>query len=807
MRYLLMLTSLLAFGPVCLAQQAPTVSLRIDTDKPLHRIDPFIYGHFLEHIYQSVHGGLWGEPVLDRSFEDTVSGGVWSVERGVLRQSDTGGNVRYVFGDPSWKDYELTLDVRRVGGLEGALILFRCAGPDDFYWLNLGAAGNRYHWIERGNAGQGRWRPVSNLGEGRLETNRWYHVRIRCEGPRFRVWLDGVQLADYTDTESPHLNGAVGIGSWLTANEFRNFQVTSLSGQTLYKGVPRPEQTGSLVRWTAYGDGQMHISDRNPLNSRLCVELEGTHGETGVQQANLAVRNGDPWEGSVWLRGEAPEGVVIRLSDETRVLAETRLQPKGSRWREYPIRLNPSADTTRATLQIGLIGKGRVAVDQIRLMPVSWKNAGGLRPDLLKAVMDLKPTLVRWPGGFFAEQYRWKDGIGPQKTRKRYPARMWDDVDPNAFGTDEFIAFCRKVNAEPVIVVNSGRHDPPRSRQEYIQDACDWLEYCNGPATSKWGKVRARNGHPQPYNVRYWEIDNEAWPVGADEYVAIFNEFAAALRKVDPTIKLIACGSAGYDDNDTSRGWNARIIAGCAPRFDYLSIHHYENPDLFAEGPRNYERFFGEVRRLIQASANPQAKVFVSEWNAQSTDWRTGLYAGGLLNAFERCADIIGMASPALWLRHTSAVDWDNALINFDQTGWFPAPNYVVMRLWRNSLQPNAVGCSGDPGPLNVSAVMGPRRVVVRVVNPADHPVELQLHVEGRFKAVRAAARLVAPGSLTARNTLQQPDTVRAVSRPVRLENGVAHITLPAYSAGVVNLYSTPARQQSGNQRREPASK
>ncbi len=808
MRLLVLLICVLGVCSYSSVVRASSVSLRIDTDKPLHRVDPFIYGHFLEHIYQSVHGGLWGELVLDRSFEDTVGGGIWSVERGVLRQTDIATNIRYVFGDPSWRDYELTLDVRRTGGMEGALILFRCAGPEDFYWLNLGAMGNQHHWIERGNAGQGRWRPVSHGGDGTLETNRWYRVRIRCEGARFRVWLDDALLMDFTDTESPHLSGAVGVGSWMTANEYRNIQVRSLSGQALYKGVTRPVFAGALQRWNAYGDGQMRVTDRNPLNSRLCVELEGTSGETGVQQSNLAVRNGEPLEGSVWLRGEAPDGVVVRLRDGARVMAETRIRPKGGRWAEYSIHMTPTADSTHAVLQIGLIGKGRVAVDQVRLAPTAWQHAGGFRPDLLKAVTDLKPTVIRWPGGCFAEYYRWKDGVGPQHTRKRYPARMWDDIDPNAFGTDEFLALCRKLNTEPVIVVNSGRHDPLRSRQEYIQEACDWLEYCNGPVTSKWGKVRARNGHPQPYNVKYWEIDNEAWPIGADAYVSIFNEFAAAMRKVDPSIKLIACGSAGYDDNDTSRGWNARIIDGCAPGFDYLSIHHYENPDLFADGPRNYERFFGELRTLIRNSANPHAKVFVSEWNAQSTDWRTGLYAAGLLNAFERCADIIGMASPALWMRHTSATDWDNAFINFDQTGWYPAPNYVVMRLWRNSLLPNALGCSGDPGALNVSALMGPRRVVVRVVNPADHPVDLSIQLDGRFKPIRCNARLLAPGDLTARNTLQNPNQIRPVSRPTSLEDRVAHVRLPAHSAGIITFHSTPARVSGaqGNQRRESAS-
>lgn len=152
------------------------------------------------------------------------------------------------------------------------------------------------------------------------------------------------------------------------------------------------------------------------------------------------------------------------------------------------------------------------------MMPKSWAKAGGFRPDLLQAVAELRPPVIRWPGGCYASWYRWKEGIGPQHKRQSFPVEVWEDRDVNSLGTDEFIALCRKVGAEPLFVITLGFGEFPRSypnvtADELLQDALDWMEYCNGPADSKWGKVRATNGHPEPYNVKYWELDNEVWGI------------------------------------------------------------------------------------------------------------------------------------------------------------------------------------------------------------------------------------------------------------------------------------------------------
>jgi alpha-N-arabinofuranosidase len=349
---------------------------------------------------------------------------------------------------------------------------------------------------------------------------------------------------------------------------------------------------------------------------------------------------------------------------------------------------------------------------------------------------------------------------------------------------------CRRVGAEPLIVVNIGSKawNPDWETNDYLQDVLDWIEYCNGPANSKWGSVRAANGHAEPHNVKYWEIDNETWHMGAEGYADAVNRFAPAMRKADPSITLLACGSGGYNQN-----WNRTVIERAGRNFDYISTHHYESPDRYATGPADDEAFYRELKQIIDAGPNPKIKVYCSEWNAQSTDWRTGLYCGGILNVFERCGDFFEIGGPALFLRHVSARAWDNAFINFDQCRWFPAPNYVVMKLWRDHYAPHRIALDGEPGPLNVVATKSADgdAVYVKAVNPGDNPVAVDVSLGDGYRVEAVSMQLVAPGSLDARNTLEKPTNVQAKPHPVKRDGRIVSFEMPALSAGVIAIRAT----------------
>lgn len=769
------------------AARGAAVELAIDPAATLHRVDPRIYGHFLEHIYHACNGGLWGEMIWNRSFEEAPGVGLWRIDDGSIAQLEESDDVRLVFGDPAWTDYEFTLQARKNGGGEGFLVLFRVRGPEDFYWVNLGGWGNRRHGLERGRKGEGRWGVIKDLGEGRIETGRWHRLRLRCEGRRFQFWIDDTRLMDFTDDAKAHERGAVGIGTWVTRAEYRAIKVTALDGAPLFEGLPPLSRDATPRHWRSYGSGKILLDDGRPKNGRFAARIAAESGETGLAQAPLCLRKGETYRGSLWTRGTAPGGLLLRVTAGDWVMTRALPAP-APEWREARFEFTAKADAGDAALQIAVPGQGDVCIDQVSLMPDAAAATGGFRPDLLEAIAGLRPPLIRWPGGCYAERYRWKDGIGPQAARGRFPVSIWDDIDTNSYGTDEFIAMCRKLGAEPLIVINAGRHDPGTPRADYIKEACEWIEYCNGPADSAWGKVRAANGHPEPYGVRLWEIDNETWSAGVEGYIAIVKEFAPAMRAADPSIVLLACGGAGTS-NAAFGNWNEWLLAGCAECFEYLSIHHYEDPNAYATGPRAYESHFRELGRFIAASRNPKIKVFVSEWNAQSTDWRTGLYAAGLLNAFERAGDVVAIASPALWLRHVSATAWDNALINFDHCGWFPAPNYVVMKLWRDHAGPHLLAIEGDAEGLDAAATKTDdgSRVFFKAVNPGAEPLAVALTLRGA--APRSAEfQLMAPDGLSARNTLAAPSKIAPAPGRIETDGNVLRFTMPPRSAGALTV-------------------
>lgn len=770
------------------AGQGPArkLSYTVDPTRVLNRIDPKVYGHFFEHIYHSANGGLWGEQVWNRSFEENAAGR-WRIEDAVIIQGGMGTDQRMMMGEPAWTDYEFTLEALKTGGSEGFLIIFRETSPQVHYWYNLGGWGNTRHQLEKAGPGRGRG-VIGPAVRGGIDTGVWYRIRVRCEGKQIQIWLNDQQVLNFTDARAPNLQGRVGVGTWATMAKFRNLKVTALDGRVLFQGPPPPvKPVFGAKHWDMFGSGSAEVVAENPFNSNYCVRIKGTKGRTGLAQDSFHIEAGETYEGSLWARGRSARGLSVRLVKGKQKIAEQRLESPGPQWRELKFQLQPQVSDVNATLQVAVRGKADILIDQISMMPRSWQEAGGFRPDLLQAVAEIQAPIIRWPGGCFASPYRWKDGIGPQARRRVTRRELWDDLDINSLGTDEFIALCRQVGAEPLIVVNIGtpQWNADADSYDFLQDALDWMEYCNGPADSKWGKVRAAHGHPEPYAVKYWEIDNETWGMGVDNYIEAVQRFAPAMRAADPSVKLAACGSGGFNLD-----WNRRVIEDCAERIDYLSIHHYESPDRFAQGPYAYERFIEQTGEIIATSRNPRMMIYCSEWNAQSTDWRTGLYAGGVLNAFERCGDIYEIGGPALFLRHVSARAWDNAFINFDQSSWFPAPNYVVMQLWRKHYAPERIALQGDSEALNVIATKSRdgRTLYVKCVNPQASAAELSLNLTAGRIPLDASLKLVAPGSLAARNTLDKPHVIRAEPGRVRLEKGVMRFTLPALSAGVVTI-------------------
>ena len=577
---------------------------------------------------------------------------------------------------------------------------------------------------------------------------------------------------------------------------------------TLELRPPRPGRDGMPARntptaatprhWEFIGDANEVSIDRDdPFNADVSVHIAAKVGGDastgpGISQQNIALRQDETYTLSLYARGSG--SVIVTFYDgDTPVFTKT-FTGLTDQWQKYTVEFTASSTVDASTLMIRSSPSGPVNVDQISLFSASALAAGGYRPDLFKAVADLRPASIRWPGGAFANRYIWQNGIGPHEKRLPHPVDQWGDRDTYQFGTDEFIRFCEKVEAEPILVLNTSRG---------VEDALNWLEYCMGDETTEYGKMRAANGHPAPYQLKTLEIDNEPWlMMDYSRYLDIVRQFCPAIRAKYPDLKLSVAGSYGYDigpgegNQEANRNWDPRIIEEAGTLFDILSPHYYNGIYFtvdFVDDPYKYEQFLKGRGEIIRKSENPNIKIYVSEWNLtenrQGNNWRMGLYAGGILNAFERQADIVTMSCPALFMRKQGVTNsWDNALINFDQKTWFPAGNYVVMKLWRDSFAPNLLAVDGPDRPLNFVAASSAdgQTVFLKAVNPTNSAVEAAVSFDGDLIPGTATMQLVAPGDETVKNSIAEPDNIKVVAAPATVEGRTVKFTMPQLSAGVV---------------------
>jgi len=264
-------------------------------------------------------------------------------------------------------------------------------------------------------------------------------------------------------------------------------------------------------------------------------------------------------------------------------------------------------------------------------------DGDGFRTDVLKLVRELDVPVVRWPGGNFVSGYHWVDGVGPRDRRPRRAEPAWKAVETNAFGTDEFIDWCRAAGCEPMIAVNLGTDGPAEAR--------NLVEYCNLPAGSHWSDLRREHGHDEPHGVKLWCLGNEMdgpWQMGCKtpaEYARVANQAARIMKMVDKSIELAVCGTCGRGLK-TFGAWELEVLPATLDVVEYVSIHaYYGNKDddtpSFLAKPEEMGRFIEEEVALcdaVAATARSDKRLMISfdEWNvwnhhayrhSESTPW------------------------------------------------------------------------------------------------------------------------------------------------------------------------------------------
>ena len=837
--------ALWAASTMGVAQNALKADISIKSDAPSGIIDEMLYGQLFEHIYFSANNGVWNEMIFERSFEPEQYPGIhprdgyfdgWFMDDDMVLHSPTRYEQPLKIDSLETCDFDVTMDVnwrsyklaRRSwsGGLLDIRFAFRNKQDGSPYYVRIHdpyyegrtfTPAQTQSQIDAANeaaaraalqqqsatadfsicamevresAGMGGrpGRRMSTLAAlasapaSKQQVNEdqvWHKLRIASRGSKATVYWDDREVVSYDGLEQADRNY---LTFWVNYTEatYRNIKVTSADGsKVLFQGTPGDVQIPDVAQqWNPFGDGKFNLVKGDAINMEYSQRIVAGKQMTGVSQGPQSIVPGETYVGSIYAKGKGT--LVVGLRDENDVwFTQQSLGKVSKEWKKYEFSMPAGSNSGTGEFVIGVMPKGDVQIDQVTMSTQTGLDLGGFRPDILQAVKDLHPTCLRWPGGGYVAQYNWQWGIGPQENRRRWDHWMWMDYDQNCFGTDEFIKFCREVNSEPVMVVSVKFERPEDEYEQIKQDALNWLRYCNAPATDEWGAKRAANGHPEPYNVKYWEIDNEMWEMGIDRYERCVRDFGTAMREIDPSIKIIACGGFPEDEQFIKRSGNY---------FDYLSLHHYEQQGGYATGPVRLGQQYDRYAQWFKEGPNPNIKLFISEWNLNSIDWKTGLFAGGFLNTCE-ARDVVAMGAAALFIRRTDSPDWNNAFINFDYKDLFVAPNYQVTELWYNNFSKYRLAFEGETGDLSVSTTMSENGadVIVKVVNPTENAYDLNVN-SGRADATSATYQYFAPGSLTVANSMEQKDAVALKSAAPAVHDGQVTLHLEPYSAGVLRI-------------------
>ncbi len=489
--------------------------------------------------------------------------------------------------------------------------------------------------------------------------------------------------------------------------------------------------------WRTTGGAKIEMDREHPFvgehTPRIVVPADGK--SCGIIQHGLGVIEGKKYVGRVWLAGSddvGPIRVSLGWGDGPGNFQTITIDRVDKEFAKTPLKFTAGATTDDGWLIVDASDGGSFRVGTVSLMPAD--NVDGMRADTLALLRELDSPVYRWPGGNFVSGYDWKDGIGDRDRRPPRKNPAWRGVEHNDVGIDEFLHFCRVLETEPYIAVNSGLGG--------TKSAVEELQYANGAADTPMGKLRAANGHAEPYKVKWWGIGNEmygGWQLGhmsLEKYIAKHNEFAEALRAEDPSVKLVAVGASGK--------WSEGMMQQCAEHMDLISEHFYRQgspglathvqqiPDAVrgkAEAHRDYRRRFDSLK-------GKDIDIALDEWNywygphvygELGTRYflKDGLGVAAGLNEFTRQSDIMFMANYAQTVNVIGCIKTSKTDAAFATTG-------LVLKLYRAHYGTVPVAVSTDR-PLDVAAAWSDDRksLVVAIVNPTKQALEIPLEIQG----------------------------------------------------------------------------
>ena len=549
-------------------------------------------------------------------------------------------------------------------------------------------------------------------------------------------------------------------------------------------------------------------TDAAPAGHSLLFDLGNQQWDEawrrGISQKDIKLRRDTQYTGHLWLRAEGFHGTVtVALGEDEeggRTYASQDLPVTATSWTKYPFELDAKIEDHHAKFSILVHGQGKLWLDGVSLMPTD--TVAGARAEVFADVQALHPFTIRWPGGNVAQNYHWLRGVGERDGRPSWiDQAWWNERLDSDFGTDEYLALSRRLGIEPSLVVNV------EGDGATAQEAAAWVEYVNGPADSKYGKLRAMNGHPEPYHVKYWEVGNEifgVWEIGhtdATTYANNLNRYVKAMRAVDPQITITACGAEDMN-------WNRELLRIAGPNIDQIAIHHYYG-DAEAAGdvskilarPAFYGEFYGELRQAIhELSPNHPITVTVNEWNvarplSHEESMLSGVYAGLMMNQFERNGDVIESSAVSDMVN-----GWMGGVIqSAADERTYVTPAYLVNKLYSEHLGTERLAATvsaaqdGKQAPRTdvdaiVSRSANGKELIFKLVNQnTSLAQDVRVSVTGMVLGKKGKLATITAPTLETVNTFSEPQNIRETGREIGTGSNFS-LTLPPNSVSVLTV-------------------
>lgn len=499
-----------------------------------------------------------------------------------------------------------------------------------------------------------------------------------------------------------------------------------------------------------------------------------------------------------------PIAVSIQSDDGRTIYATKTVTGLTSAWKRYEVTLPTDrvTATTKARYVLTVDRPATVWFSLVSLFPPTFRDQpNGFRPDIMQMMVDMKPKFLRFPGGNYlegdqiADRFEWKKTIGPLSDRPGHMA-PWGYRSTDGLGLHEFLLWCEDMNAEPLLAVYAGYSlkgvhvNPGPDLEPYVQDALDEIEYVTGPATSTWGSLRAKAGHPAPFKLTYVEVGNEDWFDKSGSYDQRFAQFNAAIKARHPQLKVIS--TVGFEQPENLR------VHSVKP--DVLDEHYYRTVDVFLKMARGqYEKY---DRR------GPE--IFVGEWAAYETPfepWNArsrgepptpNLHAAigdaAFMTQMEKNSDIVVMNcyAPMFVNVNPGARQWRPNLIGYDGLRVYGSPSYYAITMFSTNLGDEILKSTATDTDVLTSVTRDRKSgtIYVKLVNAsdADAPVQITLTGTGSLASTATAVTLSADPQAT--NAIDTPERVVPVTSTVTGVGSAFTYTVPKHGIVVLTMRS-----------------